>query len=70
MALAHRTPDKDARFKYLLMSKVPAFRQLDGNANADTLMNVYRDLGADKLVTELEGQDLGRAVAFFKGRGF
>ncbi len=64
-----RDVTKRAGKKYQLLC-VPEFRQLDGNANKQTLLKVYRDLGANLLATELETQDVSKAINRFKLLGF
>jgi len=49
---------------------IEEFRQLDGNVDDKTLLKVYSDLGAFKLVRELERQDLNKALEWFRSVGF
>ncbi len=62
-------PDSKAEMKAKLMY-IPEFRQLDGKVNKQTLLKIYNDLGAKILATELENQDLSKAIEWFKGLGF
>lgn len=52
------------------MQQIPEFQELKGNLSSEGVIKAYRQMGANKLVDELQGKDLEGLLNWFRMAGF